>query len=276
MPSTNAHDRADGDDRVAEQCQWDNRLLRTCLVRDEGHQHHRREHQQRGDAERGPPILRHPGQREQQRHDRADEQREAAPVDLMCRPAWLHVRELEVEGDQRDRADREVDVEARPPRPVVGEPPAQRRPEDRRETEDRREESLILATFLRREDVADDGEEHAGHDAGADALKTAEHDQLSHAVERQERQVARRAAEGRRGDEQDDARHEKRLAAGPVGQAGEDRQRYRRAQQVDRRHPRIAIESGQRGDDARFRRPDDGLVDGREQRREHQSGDRAD
>jgi hypothetical protein len=49
---------------------------------------------------------------------------------------------------------------------------------------------LILTTLLRREDVADDREQHAGDDAGADALQPAKDNQLAHTVERQERQRA--------------------------------------------------------------------------------------
>ena len=46
----------------------------------------------------------------------------------------------------------------------------------------------------------------------------------------------------------------------------------RRRQQVGRRDPRIAIEPGQRRDDARLRGADDRLIDGGEQRREQQPG----
>ena len=41
-------------------------------------------------------------------------------------------------------------------------------------------------------------------------------------------------------------------------------------------HPRVAVEAGQRRDDARFGGADDRLIDGREQRREQQTDERAD
>ena len=57
-----------------------------------------------------------------------------------------------------------------------------------------------------------------------------------------------------------------RLASVDVGQAGEDRHRHGRRQQVGGGDPRIAIEARELRDDARLGRADDRLIDGREQR----------
>ena len=96
---------------------------------------------------------------------RADERREPGPVEPPRRASRLHVRELEIDRRDRDGADRQIDPEARAPRPVVGEPAAQRRPEDRRHAPHGGEQALIAAAFGRREDVADDREQQAHHHA---------------------------------------------------------------------------------------------------------------
>ena len=129
---------------------------------------------------------------------RGDQRREAGPVELRVDAARLHVRKLEVDRGDRDGADRQVDPEAGAPRPLVGQPAAERRAEDRRDAPDRGEQPLIAAALRRRKDVADDREQQAHDHAGANALQAAKQNQLAHAVERQERQLARRAAQRRR------------------------------------------------------------------------------
>ena len=232
---------------------------------DERCEHHRRDHEQRHDTRRTPPVLGHPGQREEQRHDAASERGETRPVDApRCRPG-LHVRELEVDRGDGDGADREIHPEARAPRPLIGEPSPERRSEDRRHAPHGGEQADVPPALGRREDVADDREEQSHHHAGADTLQAAEQNQLIHPVDRNEREVAGKAAQRRRHDEQDRAEEEERLAAVDIREAREDRNRQRRRQQVRRGDPRVAIEARERGDDARLRRADDRLVDRGEQ-----------
>ena len=201
---------------------------------------------------------------------------EAGPVDAPRGGPRLHVRELEIDRRDRDGANRKIHVEAGTPRPLIGQPAAERRTEDRRDAPHGREQADISAAFGRGEDVADDREEEADHHAGANPLQSAKENQLSHAVERHERQRAGGAAQRRCDDKQDRAEQEERLAPVNVGQAREDRHRERRRQEIHRGHPRIAIEAGQRRDDARFCRADDRLIDGGEERRQHQADERAD
>src|SRR5437016_549744 len=98
--------------------------------------------------------------------------------------------------------------------------------------------------------VADDREEDADDHAAGDALQSAEDDQLAHAVDWQERELAGRAAQRGRGDEQHRAEHEERFAAIAVRQAREDRDRHGGRQHVDRREPPVAVESLQPRNDA--------------------------
>jgi len=190
--------------------------------------------------------------------------------------ARLHIREFEVDRRHRNDAERQIDVEASAPRPMVRQPTAERWTEDRRDAPQRGEESLVASALDRRKDVADDREEDADDHAAANALQSAEDDQLAHAVDRQEREFAGRAAQRGRDDEQHRAEHEERLAAVAVRQAREDRDRHGGRQHVDRRDPRVAVESLQRRNDARLCGADDRLIDGGEQRGKQQTGHRAD
>jgi hypothetical protein len=173
------------------------------------------------------------------------------------------------------RPERQVDVEAGAPGPVVGQPSPERRPENSRHAEQRRKQALVTAAFRRREDVANDGEQDAARHAGADALESSERNQLAHPVQREERQRAGCTAQRRGHHEERGAKHEERLAPEPVRQAGEDRHRHRVRQQIDGRDPGIAIESRQRRDDARFCGADNGLIDRRKQRGQEQTRQRA-
>ena len=58
---------------------------------------------------------------------------------------------------KRDRTDRQVDVEAGAPRPVIGQPAAERRTEDRRDAPQRGEQPLVSS--LRSEDAVDPEQE---------------------------------------------------------------------------------------------------------------------
>ncbi len=160
-PSTNAATEQTAITGSREERQRDDRLRGPRLRVEQRDQHHHRDDQQRHDARRAPAVLRRPRQREQQRHDPADQRRESGPVQDVIDPARLHVRELEVNRRHRHGAERQIDVEAGAPRPVVGQPAAERRTENRRDAPQRGKESLVLAALDRRKDVADDREQNA-------------------------------------------------------------------------------------------------------------------
>src|SRR5438309_1108043 len=60
--------------------------------------------------------------------------------------------------DERERADRQVDVEDPAPGEVVDEEAAEQRPDHRRHAEHGAEEALVATSLARRDDVADDGD----------------------------------------------------------------------------------------------------------------------
>ena len=110
---------------------------------------------QRDDLNRVPRPRRAAEAREE--HDRreaAREQRRAEVVDLV---ADVHGGAVERGRDhaERERAQRQVDVEDPAPREVVDEEAAEQRPDHGRDAEDGAEEPLVLAALARRHDVAD-------------------------------------------------------------------------------------------------------------------------
>ncbi len=184
------------------------------------------------DAHRRPSVLRRPRQREQQRHDRADQQRKAAPVDRLATGVRLHVRELESKSSRPAMAPtgRLTKKHARHDQWSVSHPPRVG-PKIDDDAPERGKQPLVLAALLRREDVADDREQHAGDHAGADALQDRG---------RRSAVPCRRTAgtpdwpdRPQNADattNRIDPGHEERLASGSIGQTGEDRQRDRRTQ----------------------------------------------
>ena len=142
-PRTNAADRTDSDHRLREERQRDNRLG-GCRLGVQSPPSMTVETTNSDTTRAAPqPVLRRPCQREQQRHDPTDQRRESGPVQHVSDAARCHVRELEVNRRHRDGAKRQVDVKAGAPRPVVGQPAAERRTENRRNTPQRGEQSLV-------------------------------------------------------------------------------------------------------------------------------------
>ncbi len=84
---------------------------------------------------------------------KAAKQPGAQVVDRRARP---HARGRQGRRDhgQRDEADRQVDVEDRPPRKVLDDHSAEQRPGDARDSEHRSEQPLIATAFARGHDVA--------------------------------------------------------------------------------------------------------------------------
>ena len=230
-----------------------------------------RERDERDDAEREPARCicdephgpRRPAEAREQ-HDRrqaAGEQRRARVVDPV-----LDVRGAGVERDrdhhQRERAERQVDVEDPAPREVVDEEAAEQRADHGRDAEDSAEEALVLAPLARRDDVADDG--HRRHDqaAAADPLEGAERDQLAH--------VLREPAQRRADQEDDDRRLQDDPAAVQVAELPVHRPDDGRGEQVRGDDPGQMLDPAEIADDRRQRGRDDRLVERGQQQDQHQ------
>src|SRR5205823_2555146 len=76
--------------------------------------------------------------------------------------------------DERETADRQVDVEDPAPGRVVDDQPADRRADDRGGREGRADQALVAAAVARRDDVADRGDRERDQAARANALDPAE------------------------------------------------------------------------------------------------------
>src|SRR5205807_4139277 len=103
-------------------------------------------------------------------------------------------RHRQVDDQQRQAADRQVDVEDPAPGGLVDDEAADERADDRGGRERGSDQPLVAAAVARRDDVADGGEREREEAAGPQTLDTAEDDQLGH--------VLGEAAE-RRADEED-------------------------------------------------------------------------
>ena len=89
-------------------------------------------------------------------------------------------RHLDRDDDERDGADRKVDVEDPVPGELLDEEAAEQRTDDARDPEHRPEQSLVAAALAGRDDVSDDrlGADH--QPAAPETLNGPERDQLGH------------------------------------------------------------------------------------------------
>ena len=177
------------------------------------------------------------------------------------------VGSLSDESDQRDRqrADRQVDVEDPAPRQVVGEHAAEQRPGHAGDHEDHLDVALVAPTLARGHDLGDDRHRERHQPAGAQALEGAEADQLG--------EVLSGAAQRRTGEEHGDRGEEERLAAVEVARAAPQRHRDGGAEQIGGDDPRKLVDPAEVADDRRQRRGHDRLVERREQHRQQQAGE---
>ena len=160
--------------------------------------------------------------------------------------------------DQRQQAQRQVDVEDPAPSKMIGEEPAQERTADGGDGEDRPHVALVAAAVAWGDDIANRSLRHRNDAAGAQPLHRAGANELQHAVSR---------ARKRRPDEEDDNRElEQQLAPKKVAElAVELGHRRRRGQQVRRDNPGQVLQPAQLADDCRQRGGDDRLVQGGQQ-----------
>ena len=154
-----------------------------------------------------------------------------------------------------------IDPKRPPPGQIVGEVPAQQRPDDRRDTEDRAQDALIAAPFPERDHLAD---QRAGRDrdsAAADPLQGARSHQHGHRMGQ---------PAGHRSDDEEHHRGlEHPFAAEQIPELADQRGDDRRRQQIAGDNPGLTAGVAQVGDDRRQRGGNDRLVQRREQHAQH-------
>ena len=255
----------DVEDPRAEQRERDDRLGCATLLPDERAEQHDAGDAEAQDHRRSPGVLRAaPGREQDQGADAAAEQSRSEIVDAVTGLGRVQV-ELEDDDQDREHADREVDVEDPAPGDLVDEEAAEQRPGDRGDGEDRADQAHVTPALTGRDDVSDDCLRTHHQAAGAYPLEEPEADQLAH-----------RLAETRqhRADEEDDDRREEHgLAPVHVAELAVDRRRDGRGEQVRRDDPRQVVEAAQVTDDRGQRRGDDRLVERRQEHAEHQRGE---
>ena len=173
--------------------------------------------------------------------------------------------QLQDDGDDEERqdAERDVDVEAPAPGGVVGEEAAEQRPGDGGQSEGGADQAHVAAALPGRYDIGHDRLDADHEAAAADALDGAEDDQFVHR--------ARPARQRRADDEDENGEDEDRLAAEEVTELAVEGQTDGRGQQVGRHRPGHLVQTVQFADDLRQGGGDDGLVERREQQRQHQA-----
>ena len=150
-----------------------------------------------------------PDQAEQERRAARREQRGTAPVDRTI-GVWRAARHRHRDHRKRERADGKVDVEDPPPRRVVDDEPAHRRPDDRGRAEYGSDQALVAAPVTRGHHHADDGDRKWNQSSGAEPLHCTEDHELRH--------VLGNSAERRAGEEHDDRKQHQALPAVDVAE----------------------------------------------------------
>ena len=169
--------RGQREHRALEQVQRQHRLGGPTLGEHERWDAEQRSDEQADDQPRRPVVLRPAeaggeGQPTGDERDRGD----AGVVDRRPPVRAHRGHRLRGDGDDED-ADRHVDDEAPVPGQVVGEEPAEQRPDHGGDAEDGSERALVLAALTQRDDVGDQGGRRDHQAAGADALDGAPGDQ---------------------------------------------------------------------------------------------------
>lgn len=237
------------------------RIGRAQLHEHEESKRHDRRGEQADDGRRPPGVLGTAPGRRQGQAGGAERHEQAAQVVNLGLAAAAHLGDGP--GGQRDDDDRDRDVyvEHPPPGEVVGEYPAEQRPDHRGDAEDRAERALVLTAQPQRDDVGDQRGGRHGERAAAQALQRAEPDQRFH--------VAGQAAEERADDEHEHADLKHPLAAEQVAELPRQHGRHRFGQHVRGDHPAHVPGAAQVPDDGRQRRGHDRLVKRGQQHAEH-------
>ena len=170
---------------------------------------------------------------------------------------------------QREDADRHIDVEHRAPDEGVGQPAAEGGAEDRRHHDAEAENGERLAVLLLREGVEQDGLAQGHERRAANALHQAED---HHAFE-----VPGEAAQRRGDHEADDGEDQEAAPAEPRGEIAGERHHHGGRHEIRGEHPGDLIGGGAEGaEHVRDRHAHDGDVEHFEDRGEHDGDDEGD
>lgn len=168
-------------------------------------------------------------------------------------------------GQQRQGADRDVDVEHPAPAEVVGEEAADERAAHEGGRHHDGHHGLDPAALARRHQFTDDRLRADHQSAAAESLQRAEADELAHVLGQSRQDGAR--------EEEHDRQQEDALAAVEVAELSPDRRGRGRRQQVGGDHPGEMVEAAQVTDDRGQRGGDDQAVEHGEEHAEHQPAD---
>ena len=222
-----------------------------------------REQPEAEDPPGSPRVLRAaPGRQQHDRRRRHREQRGTQVVDLVLGPLG---RQPEDPGqvDEREAADRHVDVEDPAPGEGVGDEAADQRPADGGDHHHGHDVAHVLAALARRDQLAEYRDRADHQPARAQSLQRAERDQLRHRLGQ---------AGQRRPDQEDhDRGQEELLAPVRVAQLAVQRGADRRREHVGRHDPGQVRDAAEVTDDARQRGAHDQLIEHGEQDRQQQA-----
>ncbi len=258
-----ADQAGDIEDRVAEQPQRDQRFGGEVLDGEEQQGTAERTGAEAEDDPRVPGVLgaAPTGQQDQAGGERGEQQR-ARDVQpgTARRPG-----QLQYEGDdqERERAERDVEVEAPAPGGAIGAEAADQRAGHGGEAEGGTDQAHVAAAGPWRYDIGDDRLDPDDEPAAADALDGPEDDQFVH----RPRPAGQRRADG----EDEDGEEEDGLTAEEVAELAVEGQPDGGGEEVGRHRPGHPAQAVQLADDLRECGGDDGLVEGREQQRQHQT-----
>ena len=191
------------------------------------------------------------------------------PIQSVLMSLIARVRQIADRHQQREHADRHVDVEHRAPGIGLGEIAAERGPHHRRHHDAETENGQRLAGAVAREDIEQDGLAQ-GHERRAEhALRQAEQ---HHALE-----VPRQAAQGRGGDEADNGGEQKPPSPEPFGEIAGERHHHGGGDDIRGQHPGDLVGGrAERAQHMRDRHVDDGDVEHFQHRGQHHGDDERD
>ena len=251
----------DGHRSGAQQVEGDDRIGGAALAHDQGAGEDDGRGDEAEDLRRAPRVARPaPDAGQHQRGGRAGQQHGARHVERTVRARPLRRRQAQVQGGKRGDADRQVDEEDPAPAGMVDQDTPEERADDGRQRERRRDVALVAAALARGHEVAHRGHRHRHQPAGGSALYGTQDDEL--------RDVLRRPAQRRGGDEDEQRHLEQQLAPVAVAELAPHRRRCRRRHHVGGDDPGDVAEPAEVGGDDRQRGGQDRLVEDRGQHRE--------
>ena len=247
---------------LKEEGQRQDGLLHAPLHEREERGRREREPEEPEDRARSPGVLRSSPDQAQEERDQGDgEEERARVVDRPSLPVRLDMRQQGPHRGERHDPDRDVDEEIPPPGRRVGEPSAERGPDDRGEPEHAAEKPLPSPALRGGIQVPHHGERVREDGARPQALDRSKEDELGH--------VPRNPREHRSHEEEDDRGEDEGLPAVEVGELPVDRHHDGGGEKIRRDYPAQVLETVKLLDDARERGRDDGLIERRQEERQH-------